>query len=152
MRKYKVWEQEQGELSEIDRMDRSDRPGMYRLITSFCNATEYEGWAAHTFGLDESELPTVIMFSPKEDGYWKMPKEGGSMTKFVENIFDEKLEITYTRSWFARQTMKLEKWLNSLNGWQIALFFVSVFVGLCGLMMFLDWLCSPKSDEGIKMD
>merc|ERR1719242_483540 len=157
MKRYKEWEREQGDEVEIDKMDRIDRPGMYQLIMSWCNATEYEGWAAHTFGIDESAFPMMVMYNPKLDGYWKMTEteSGQTMTQFVEDVFVDKLEITFARSWFARQAAKLERWLNSLKGWQVALVFVGVFVGLCGLMVFLDWVCSPKADDyadAVKID
>ena len=152
---YKEWERAQNENAEsaaVERVHRNDRPGMYRLITAWCNATEYEEWSLRTFGIEESSLPMMVMYSPKEDGYWKMEGAEGGMLQFVEDVFDDKLEITYARSWFARQAGRLERWLNSLNAWQIALVFIAVFVGLCGLMVLLDWMCSPKMDEGIKMD
>ncbi len=38
--------------------------------------------------------------------------------------------------------MKLERFLNGLNGWQIAFLFVGVFVSLCILVVGLDYYCA----------
>jgi predicted anti-sigma-YlaC factor YlaD len=65
------------------------------------------------------------------------------MSEFIEQVFKQELEITFTKNWFSRQAMKFEKWLNSLAAWQIACLFISVFGGLCALMIGLDYWCSP---------
>eukprot|EP01084_Bolivina_argentea_P155624 271193_1 len=123
---------------------------MYKVLIAWCNFTEYEEWATHQFGIKEDELPVMLVYSPKEDGYWKYKNDIGSMSEFYNEIFEGNLEIIYTRNWIARQAVKLERWLNNLSGWQIALVFISVFVLLCGIMVLLDYCCSPT--PSIKTD
>merc|ERR1719419_71562 len=102
MKRYKEWERAQDASVDIEAMDRSDRPGMYRLITSWCNASEFDEWATRTFSIGPAELPVFLLYTPKEDGFWKMDRTH-SMTRFVEDVFDGKLDITFCRSWMARK-------------------------------------------------
>merc|ERR1712129_164834 len=99
--------------------------------------------------MGQEELTLMLVFSPSMDGYWKYNSDV-TMNEFVHDVFANKSEITYTRSWIARQAIKLEQWLNGLNGWQLGLLFVGVFGGLCGLMILLDYCCAPT--QSIKTD
>ena len=69
-----------------------------------------------------------------EDGKKKI-----TLDRFVDNVFNDRIEITYIRGWIARQAMKLERWLNSFSPFAIAGVFVIVFVTFCGLMV-LYWI------------
>ena len=141
--RYDQWKMENAD-------EESEQPKMYQLIVSYCNATKYKEWASHTFGLKEDELPMMLIFSPIQDGYWKYNAKEQKMIDFVDDVFGGKLEITYTRSWIARQAIKLEKWLNSLNAWQLPLLFIGIFGFLCGVMVLLDQCCAPT--EQLKTD
>ena len=161
--KYEEWKLENDDV-DINTLSLKERVPLYKLIVAWCNATEYEEWAVHTFSINEDDLPLMLIYSPKQDGYWiyddmKDYNDNGdviiiddegknvkkvTMNRFIDNVFNERIEIKYIRGWIARQAMKLERWLNSLSGFAIAGVFISVFVILCGLMVLLDYCCSPS--------
>eukprot|EP01083_Nonionella_stella_P122466 368454_1 len=139
---FKQWISDNEDSEDREQL-KENRPYMYQLIVAWCNATQYKEWASHTFGITEESLPLFLLYSPKQDGYWKYDANEDTMIVFLNDAFSGELEITYTRNWIARKAMKVERWLNELSGWQIALVFIGVFVVLCAIMVLLDYCCTP---------
>ena len=150
--KYKQWETESiAKDIDINTLPRDERMALYKLIVSWCNSTEYEEWASHTFGIKDEQLPLMLLYTPREDGYWIYEQNGNKdMKGWLDDVFNDKLEIIYTRNWIARQAIKLERWMNSLSSLAVGCVFVGVFVCLCGIMVALDYFCSPA--EPLKTD
>lgn len=154
--KYQKWRRKQLSLDtefneqifkfedvERDEMKENYVPYMYEFVIASANFTLFEEWAKHLFSIsDNSELPLLIIYDPKQDGYYT---HHSIDIQFINDvIIEHKLEITYTKGYISRQALKLEKWLNTLHGWQIALLFIGIFGGLCAIVVGLDYLCTPK--------